>query len=428
MGFKVSNIEKGTFKNGIMVGDEIISVNGEEMLDYVDYTFFSSLSSLDIKVKRGENFKTVHIEKEDYEPLGLSFEEELLKKRSCRNNCKFCFVAQLPKGMRKTLYFKDEDWRYSFIMGNYVTMSAISEEELKRIIKRQVSPLYISVHTVDEELRKELIGNKNAVPIRYVLNSLNDAGIAFHAQVVMLNGENDGEKLKETIEYLLKMENCCSLAVVPVGLTKHRDNCPLLKQVDKECALNAIKIIEHYQKTALQERGERFVFASDEMYIRAGKELPAYEEYEDFAQIENGVGMIRLFEDDLEYALEEYKGKQAAKKKISIATGVDFYPFLKKYAKMINEKYNADIHVYDIKNDFFGRSITVTGLLTAGDIISQLKGKDLGTLMLTSTLLRDASNVFLDDMTVDDVQKALNVPVVIVNGAEEMVKVLFGRE
>lgn len=410
--FKVQSVDTGSAASraGMQKGDIIVSINGEPLIDYIDYVYFASQEKLKIAVKRGEELFRLRVDKDEQEDIGLNFTEPLLgKKRVCANKCVFCFVDQLPKGMRRSLYLKDEDWRYSFVMGNYVTMSSIHKSEVQRIIRRGASPLYISVHTVDETLRQKMLGNKNAVPIRPLLRKLAAHHIRFHAQVVVCPGLNDGEKLRETIRFLRRLHPAViSLAVVPVGLSAHRDKLFELTPVTKDVARQTIEEVEKNQKECLNRMGTRFVFAADEFYIKAGLELPPETEYETFNQIENGVGLIPKFMDEVETALDTCEGKYSH---ISIATGVDAYPYFEKLALKVEERCKTRVDVYSVNNETFGGGVTVSGLLGGRDFIRTLSGKDLGEMLLISaSTLRDGA-VFLDDVTFDELKQQLNVKI-----------------
>lgn len=410
--FEVKSVgeDSAAQRGGLLPGDVIVSVNGEPLLDYVDYIYFCAQRHLKIRIERGGASFTLRILKSDEEDLGVSFTEPLLgKKRVCGNKCVFCFVHQLPKGMRKSLYVKDEDWRYSLIMGNYVTLSMICKEEISRIIRRKASPLYISVHTVDEKQRRLMLGNENAVPIRPLLKKFAANGIRFHAQAVICPGFNDGSRLEETIRFLKRLYPAsASLAIVPVGLTGHREGLPKMAPVSQSVAEDTIKVVEKCQKECLNSIGTRFVFASDEFYIRAGMQLPPFGDYESFDQIENGVGLVATLLSEAEEALESCDGTGAD---ISLATGEDAYPFIDSIVKSAAQRSGARVHVYAVKNLTFGGAVTVAGLLAGGDFVAALKGKDLGQkLLIPASTLRD-DNVFLDDMTLQELSEALGVSI-----------------
>lgn len=405
--FEVDSTAEGSpsERAGIVKGDKIISINSQKLIDYIDYVYFCAKDKLRVKLLRDNKPMTVTINKTEGEDLGLEFTTSLMgRKRVCGNKCIFCFVDQLPKGMRTSLYLKDEDWRYSLIMGNYVTMSTISNDELKRIIKRKASPLFISVHTVDEDLRKLMLGNDKAVKIRPLLKKFKNSGIKFHAQVVVCPGVNDGEKLRESIEFLSNLYPACmSLAVVPVGLTDFREGLKDVNPITQPLARETILMVESWQKECLNRIGTRFVFASDEYYIKAQMPLPKYESYEAFDQIENGVGMVAKFLYECGDAKE-----LVAKRHLSIATGVDSYAFFEDIA----EKADGKIDVYPIKNFTFGNSVTVSGLLGGGDYIKALKDKPLGDkLLISADSLRDGK-VFLDDVKLYELEEKLGVKIV----------------
>lgn len=418
--FEVESVAAGSpaHRAGLNTGDRVISINGEDFIDYIDYIWFSSRKKLKVRFERRGETKTVVIRKGEDEPLGLEFTQPLLgKKRVCGNKCVFCFVDQLPKGMRKSLYIKDEDWRYSLVMGNFVTLSTIKSEDVKRIIRRKASPLYISVHTVDEELRKSMLGNPAAVPIKPLLKKLAAYGISFHAQVVLCPGYNDGEKLEETYSFLKKLHPAAaSLAVVPVGLTGHREGLRGLSPVSKSDAEEVIKRVENWQKECLNKLCTRFVFAADEFYIKAGAKLPPAEEYETFPQIENGVGMMAKFISEAREAGCSGGGT------LSIATGEDAYPYIKELASM-----NPHARVYSVKNITFGGGVTVSGLLGGRDYIAALSGKELGDMLLIpADSLRDG--LFLDDMKLSELERALSVKIFpVADGYEFAERLCSGR-
>ncbi len=423
--FEVKSVEQGSVceRYGIQKGDVIISVNGEELIDYIDYIYFCAEKKLKIKLSGKNGSRTVKIYKGEQEDLGLEFTKPLLgKKRVCSNKCIFCFVDQLPKGMRKSLYFKDEDWRYSFIMGNYITLASISKNEFRRILKRGVSPLYISVHTVDEKLRKDMLRNKNAISVRRVLKKLAAKGISFHAQVVVCPGYNDKEKLEQTYKFLRNLYPAAtSLAVVPVGLTAFRSGLEQITPVDKSMARHTVKEVEKWQKECFNSIGTRFVFAADEYYIKAGLSLPLAKEYESFDQIENGVGLMAKFSDEAKRVLEKCEYN---KKHISIATGQDAYPFFIELSALAEKKCGAKIDVYMVKNHTFGGGVTVSGLLGGKDYAKALKGKDLGrALLISGGSLRD-DKIFLDDMTLGQLKKELGIPVYPVSDGYHFAKLI----
>ena len=427
--FEVKSVGKDSAaqRGGLLPGDIIAKINGEPLLDYVDYIYFCAQRRLKLSIERGGTQKTLHIINSEEEDLGISFTEPLLgKKRVCGNKCVFCFVHQLPKGMRKSLYVKDEDWRYSLIMGNYVTLSTISKDEISRIIRRKASPLYISVHTVDEKLRREMLGNEKAVPIRPLLKKFAAHGIRFHAQAVICPGLNDGPRLEETIRFLKRLHPAAaSLAIVPVGLTGHRKGLPELEPVSQDVAEDTIKVVEKWQKECLNSIGTRFVFASDEFYIRAGMQLPPAQSYESFDQIENGVGLVATLLSEADEALENCEGTGGD---LSLATGEDAHPYIESIAKRAAQRSGARVRVYAVKNLTFGGAVTVAGLLAGRDFVTALKGKDLGQkLLIPASTLRD-DNVFLDDMTLEGLSEALGIRVEPVCDGYQLVAKVCGSE
>lgn len=425
--FEVKSVKKNSpaERCGIMAGDSIVSVNGEELTDYIDYIFFCAEKRLNIKAGRSGRPISFKIRKEEQEDPGLDFTRPMLgNKRVCSNKCIFCFVDQLPKGMRKSLYIKDEDWRYSLIMGNFVTLSSTSEEEIKRIIRRKASPLYISVHTVDEELRRQMLGNRNSNPIKPILKKFSAHGIGFHSQVVVCPGFNDKEMLEETYRFLKSLHPAAlSLAIVPVGLTAYRQGCKDISPVTKKDAEEIIGRVENWQKECLNSMNTRFVYAADELYIRAGLLLPPTEEYEAYPQIENGVGLLRKFTDEAESAAKTVKG-QTSGTRISVATGEDAYPFIKETADKLT---GGEAAVYMVKNITFGGGVTVSGLLAGKDYLAALSGKDLGeALLISADSLREG--VFLDDMKLTGLEEALNVKIIPIADGYEFAQLLCGAE
>ncbi len=412
---------------GILPGDKIKSVNGEALIDYVDYVYFCAIEKLRIRVLRGDKTMTARIVKDADEDIGLSFTQPLMgKKRICGNRCIFCFVEQLPKGMRKSLYLKDEDWRYSLVFGNYVTLSDISREEFARILRRKASPLYVSVHTVDEDLRRRMLKNTEGLAIKPMLRKMAARGMSFHAQAVICPGYNDGEKLEETFRFLRGLHPAAmSLAVVPVGLTGHREGLTALEPVSKDMALRTIKEVEKWQKECLNSIGSRFVFAADEYYLKAGLPLPPVESYEDFCQIENGVGLVAKLMDEAAEALET--AEPDTMRELSIATGVDILPFIEAIAAKASDKLGVKTSVYGVDNQTFGGGVTVAGLLGGRDFLRALQDKPLGErLIIPAAALRE-DNVFLDDMTLAELEAALGVPVMPLADAYELVEYMTGH-
>ncbi len=386
-------------KAGIGEGCTLNSIDGIEVSDVIDYEHLTVKEKLEIGIGMPDGkTKLITVKKELYEPLGLNFESSLMSPvRQCANHCIFCFIDQMPHGNRKTLYFKDDDWRLSLIMGNYVTLTNVSEKEFERIIERRISPLYISVHATDGEIRKSMMRSKNAENILERLTRLHAEGLSFHCQV-----------LRKTLDdlYALRPE-CASVAVVPVGLTCHREGLTKITPMTKAKAEEAISLIERFRAS---HGIKGFVYASDEMYLEAEMELPSYEACGDFEQIENGVGLYRKFEHDFLEALSELP-KQGEMIELDSVSGVSIQPLMQKlFDKLL--PYNVRIKTHPVFNDFFGRSITVSGLVTARDILSQYGGKLTGrALLLPHTMLREHDTVFLDGMRMEELEEKLNLPV-----------------
>ena len=387
---------------GIEVGDLLISINGEPIHDIIEYRFLLSDEYLEVEIqKQNREVYIYEIEKDYDDDLGIEFTNPIIDKaKSCRNKCVFCFIDQLPKGMRETLYFKDDDSRLSFLQGNFVTLTNMSEEDINNIIKYRISPINISVHTTNPELRKTMIKNKFAGNLYSIMERLAEAQIQMNCQIVLCPGYNDKEELERTVSDLTKLYPYVnSAAAVPVGITKHREHLPNLEIFNEKTAGETIDQVDKLQKKYLKELGTRFIFLSDEFYIMANRKLLDYDEYEGFIQFENGVGMISKFEREIKDYLENLSEDHKSKiKKVSIATGHSAYEFMCEMAKCIMEKCpNVQIDVYKIINNFFGDTITVSGLVTATDIIDQLKDKNLGeTLYIPRSMLKADEEIFLD--------------------------------
>lgn len=416
---------------GLEPGDVILKINNQEVRDILDYRFLMSDEEilLTVQTKQGE-IAEVEIEKEIYEDLGVEFESGLIDgAKSCANRCVFCFIDQLPKGMRETLYFKDDDTRLSFFQGNYVTFTNLSQKEIDRLIAMRISPINVSVHTTNPELRVEMLKNKNAGKIMDIMRQFAENGIIMNAQIVLCPTFNDKEELERSLSDLLGIgDSIKSVSIVPIGKTKYRDNLCSIPSVTKSDAESVLKTIEKWQKKAIEKTGSRLFYASDEFYLKAEREIPSAEEYEHFPQIENGVGLIASMAEEFNAALgENYSLKN--KRHVSIATGVAAYNFIKSIAKEAENRYNnLKVDVYEIVNNFFGEEITVTGLLCGCDILNQLRGKNLGDeLIISKSMLRDSTDVLLDDVTVADIEKELGVKIkAIENDGYEFLEALLG--
>ena len=418
-------------------GDELVSINGKAIEDVFDYHYLVNDEYIVLLVKKpnGEEWE-LEVEKEYEEDLGIVFENSLMDEyRSCSNHCIFCFIDQMPPGMRETLYFKDDDSRLSFLQGNYVTLTNMSSHDIDRIIEYHLAPINISFHTTNPELRCRMLHNRFAGDIFPKVDRLYQAGIEMNGQIVLCKGINDGEELERSLQDLSGyLPHLKSVSVVPVGLSRFREGLYPLEPFDKQDACTVINQIESWQKKMYEKYGLHFIHASDEWYLLAERELPEEERYDGYLQLENGVGMLRLLEEQVTDFLKEEKGDDRSVR-LSFATGSLAYPFINRYMKKIQEKFpKVQVRGYQIRNDFFGERITVSGLLTGQDLIRQLKGKGLGEyLLLPCNMLRSGENVFLDDITVEDVERELEVPVKIVGeeGADLVEAVLSrkaGRE
>ena len=419
---------------GIRAGDQIVSINKEPILDEIDYQALSIEKKL-IVVTRNNLYEehVFQVEKDDWEPLGLSLDEtEAMKPRHCCNHCLFCFVDQLPQGMRSTLYVKDDDWRLSLMMGNYVTLTNVSDKEFDRILARRASPLYISVHATDPDVRCRMLRNPNAGKLMDQLRAFKENKLEFHCQIVLCPGINDGSILKKTIDDLISLwPSARSVAVVPVGLTKHREGLAVLKQFDRDSAGMLLDTMHDWQKQCLSELGTRFVFPSDEFYCLSGREVPTDEEYEGYPQIENGVGLLRQLEHGCKEAAEDLLSDampELPSRKILVPTGVSAHRFIEKLYHRYAPK-NTTVEVIVVPNRFFGETITVTGLIVGRDLIHTLKGRDCDEIWLADTMLRDRTDCFLDDITLEEVQRSLNRKIrVLPNDGESMIRALWELE
>ena len=411
----ISKIEDNSpLKHRIRVGDTLLAINGKEVIDVLDYKFFGYDPEVSVTVRTPDGLEhTVHVAKAEGQDLGLEFETYLMDKpRSCANNCVFCFIDQLPKGMRRTMYFKDDDARLSFLLGNYITMTNLSDREIQRICDLHISPINVSVHSTNPELRVKMLRNRFAGRCIDIMRRFAAAGIIMNCQIVCCPGLNDGGELERTMRELAEMYPAVhSVSIVPVGLTKFREGLYELKPFTPEHAGETIDLVTAFGDKCIEKFGTRLFFCSDEMYICANRELPDDEFYEEHTQLENGVGMIRLLEAEFKSALSLSDKPDGVP--FSIACGVSVAPFFEKLVCAAREKYdNIDGRVYAIENDFFGHSINVTGLITGGDLINQLKGKDLGErLFISQNMLRRDEMDFLDDVLLEDAVTALGVPI-----------------
>ena len=423
-------------RHGIRAGDVLISINSREVTDVLDYRFFLTATEVKLALTRDGEPYEVTIRKREYDDIGLDFEPPLMdKKHSCENKCIFCFIDQLPKGMRETLYFKDDDSRLSFLHGNFITMTNLRDHDIDRIIEMHISPVNVSVHTTNPELRVKMMHNKRAGLVLDYLPRLAEAGITLCGQLVLCRGINDGEELDRSMRDLYALgEAMESVSIVPAGLTRHRDKLFPLTTYTPEEAAAVIRQVESFAEKCLAECGSRKFFCADELYLRAGLPLPAEEYYEGYAQIENGVGMITSllteFDDELNF-LDEYLPDYKAPRTVSICTGVAAYPTIKAMAARLEAQVEGlTVHVYEIVNHFFGESVTVAGLLTGQDMLAQLTGRELGDqLIIPENTLRADEAMFLDDMTPAELSEKLNVPIRAgKNNGAEFSKELLGIE
>lgn len=406
---------------GIEAGDKLISINNNEIEDVFDYHFYVNDEELVLLIEKpnGEEWE-LEIEKDYEEDLGIEFEQGLMDEyRSCHNKCMFCFIDQMPEGMRDTLYFKDDDSRLSFLQGNYVTLTNMSDHDIERIVRYHLEPINISFQTTNPELRCKMLHNRFAGDALKKVDTLYESGIQMNGQIVLCKGINDDEELERSIRDLSKYVPCLqSVSVVPVGLTKYREGLYPLEPFTREDAVKILDTIHRWQDKFYEEYGIHFIHAGDEWYILAGEEMPEEERYDGYLQLENGVGMLRLLENEFEEAYEKVDGDDRDRE-LSIATGFLAYPYIQKMASRIEEKYsNTQIHVYPIRNDFFGELITVSGLITGQDLIHQLQNQKLGDrLLLPCNMFRSQEEVFLDDITLAQVEDALQVRADIVKSS-----------
>ena len=433
---KIQAVDPGSIAEELELeaGDFLLTINGNEIEDVFDYEYYVNSESMLMLVEKADGeLWELEIEN-NYENLGITFENGLMSDyKSCSNRCIFCFIDQMPPGMRETLYFKDDDSRLSFLQGNYITLTNMKEHDIERIIKFKLAPINISVHTTNPRLRCEMLHNRFAGEALKRIDILFQAQVPMNGQIVLCRGINDGLELERSIEdlakYLPVME---SVSVVPVGLSKYRDGLYPLKPFDRESAAQVLEIIERWQQKLWQRWHNHFIHASDEFYLMAGWPLPEEERYDGYPQLENGVGMLRLLDCEVTDTLEKMTDiPKVPSETLSIATGELAYPYLKKQVAKIVQRYSQkQVHVYAVRNEFFGEQITVAGLLTGQEILGQLRGKNLGErLLLPACMFRSGEDVFLDDITLTEVQSTLQVPVNIVkSGGQDLVYGILGLD
>ena len=416
------------YRRGLRAGDSLIAINGEPILDEIDYQALTNRTRLDIRVLRADGREeTVRIIKAREAGLGLQLADTLAcKPRQCKNKCVFCFIDQMPPGMRPTLYVKDDDWRLSLMMGNYITLTNVDDAEFDRILRRKASPLYISVHATDPKVRVRMMRNPQAQFIMDRLCRLRDAGLHFHCQIVLCPGINDGDVLRKTLSDLSALYPAAqSAALVPVGLTKFRQGLADVKPFQRESAGNVMAIAREFQEKLLSEIGTRFVFPADEMVLLAGESLPAEAEYEGFPQLENGVGLLRRFEEALKTAARE-NTLSARPRRVRIPCGASIAPVMEKWMAAYAPA-GVQTAVQPIRNTFFGETVTVTGLITGGDLKEQLKDADEDEILLCGNTLRAEGDLFLDDMPLSQLRAALKPPITLVpNEGDALFSALLG--
>jgi putative radical SAM enzyme (TIGR03279 family) len=417
---------------GIKPGDRILSVDGEPFFDILEYNFLTSSECYEVKlIKEDGDYEIIEVINSYGEDLGIIFERPLIDKaKSCSNNCIFCFIDQLPKGLRKPLYFKDDDSRLSFLQGNYVTLTNMNDEDIKRLIRFKISPINISVHTTNKDLRVFMLRNKKAGKILNIMKQLSEANIKMNCQIVLCKNINDGVELDNSLNDMTKLYPYVnSISVVPAGITKYRKNLFPLESFNKLDAETIIKQVESWQKKLVVKYGTKIVFLADEFYLLSGQEIPTYSDYEDFPQIENGVGLLASMAHEFTECLNSlFSVDNIVNRDISIATGAAAYSTIKMFCEKICEKFsNVNINVYKITNEFFGENVTVAGLLTGKDIINQLSSRELGKILfLPKTILRNEGDLLLDNLKLSNIEKELSVKVVVVenNGYDFIYKIL----
>ena len=406
---------------GIEPGDKLLAINGNEIQDVFDYYYYEESEQLLLLIEKpdGEEWE-LEIEKDEDESLGIEFDQSLMDEyRSCRNKCMFCFIDQMPKGMRETLYFKDDDSRLSFLQGNYITLTNMSDHDVERIVKYRLEPINISFQTTNPELRCKMLHNRFAGEALKKVDILYRGQIEMNGQIVLCKGVNDGEELERTIRDLTGyLPYLKSVSIVPVGLTKYRDGLYPLEPFTKEDAREVLSVIHRWQEKIYQEHGIHMIHAGDEWYVLAEEEVPEEERYDGYPQLENGVGMMRLLFNEVQEALSAVTGDER-QREISLATGRLMYPYIGKILEEIRKKFpNITTHLYAIRNDFFGERITVSGLITGQDLTGQLKGQPLGErLLLPCNMLKIGEPVFLDDFTLEEVENSLQVKTDIVKSS-----------
>ncbi|MBQ9326661.1 MAG: DUF512 domain-containing protein [Clostridia bacterium] len=423
MATEITHVQPGSIAErlSLVPGDRLKSIAGEPVIDQIDYQALTARARFTMEVIAPDGTeREVLVRKKDWEPLGLTLDQTIVSApRPCANRCIFCFIDQMPPGMRRTLYVKDDDWRLSLMMGNFITMTNITEKEFDRILRRRVSPLYISVHTTDPALRCRMMGNPHAGNVMERLQRLKDAGLRFHCQIVLCPGWNDGDALRRTLQDLASLyPAACSVALVPVGLTKYREGLPVIRPYDRESAARLVDEAHAMQEAYFRQLSTRFVFPSDEFYCLSGRPLPEDEAYEDYPQIENGVGMLRMFETDLAFAAMDEPVAQTPERQLVIGCGTSIAGIMQGWCDRYAPR-GTHVRVKPIINHFFGESVTVTGLLTGGDLLAQLKDEVCDAFLICRNTIRNEGDLFLDDMPVEELRRALPAPLRIVENTGE---------
>ena len=420
MAVVIDSVQKGSAaaRARIKAGDTLLTINGRDIVDVLDYRFYTPDTRLTLTLETAKGRRrTVRVKKAPFEELGMSFATYLMdKQRSCRNNCVFCFIDQLPEGMRESLYFKDDDSRLSFLFGNYITLTNLTERDVERIIEMHISPVNVSVHTTNPDLRCKMMNNRFAGEALDILRRFAAAGLSLNCQLVLVPGYNDGEELTRSMEDLAALgEAVNSVAAVPVGLTRYREGLPALRGFTPEESAEVIRVMTEKGDEMLAARGRRVFYPSDEWYIKAGLPIPAEDFYEEYPQLENGVGMLSLLGEQFVTAVDTATADTVFEGRTVIATGVDAAPYLKALAALAKAKWpSLQVKVIPIRNDFFGETITVSGLVTGGDLMKQLAAVPMDRLVLPMNMLRQEGDLFLDDVSVEELQAALGVPVTFV--------------
>lgn len=416
---------------GVKAGDKLISVNSNRIRDFLDYEFYVKEEKLFLEIEHNGKVRLVKISKKPEEDLGLIFGSFLMdNQQRCKNKCIFCFIDQNPEGMRESIYFKDDDSRLSFLFGNYITLTNLTDDDIDRIIKMHISPVNISVHTMNKELRVMMMKNKNAGQCLDYIKRLADAGIEINTQLVLCPGINDGKELEYSLNELATLYPAVrSIAAVPVGVTKHREGLFVMPEYTKETSAEVIDIINSFGEAFKEKHGTRLAYASDEFYLKAERAIPDSDYYEEYSQFDNGVGMLSLLNSEVSDVMAKLDKNADVRRRLSVVTGTAAYPLIRSICHKLMDIYpQLQVDVYEIKNDFYGHTVTVAGLITAGDIINQLKSKQLHSILLIpDVMLMKDSDLFLDNLSVSDVEKALNVSVVTVlshDGADLVSKII----